>query len=62
MIDEDREEGIAKLHRAEYVASDKEWELMEAAVKDLGQSLAELGHQIRLDREKKIVTEVKREN
>ena len=49
MIDEDREEGIAYL-RLDDVATPEEWELMKKATKDLGQFLAELGHQIKLDR------------
>ena len=49
MTDEDREEGIAYL-KLDDVTTPEEWELMKSTTKDLGQFLAELGHQIRLDR------------
>lgn len=41
---------------------DSELELIQDTAKDLGQFLVELGRQIRLDREKNIVPEIKREN
>ena len=34
MIDEEKEEGIATLHRAEYVVSDSEFELIQDTAKD----------------------------
>lgn len=49
MTDENREEGIAYL-KLDDVATPEEWELMKKATKDFGQFLAELGHQIKLDR------------
>nr|DAX70999.1 MAG TPA: CPKC Virion protein N terminal domain [Caudoviricetes sp.] len=55
-------EGIATLHRAEYVVPDSELELIQDTAKDLGQFFVELGRQIRLDMEKNIVSEIKREN
>lgn len=61
MID-DKKEGIATLHRAEYVVSDSEFELMQDTAKDFGQFLVELGRKIRLDREKNIGEDIKREN
>lgn len=50
MINNENEEGIATLHRAEYVVSDSEFELIQDTAKDLGQFLVQLGRQIRLDR------------
>lgn len=45
----DKEEGFAYL-QLDDVATPEEWELMKNATKDLQKFLAELGHQIRLDR------------
>lgn len=55
-------EGIVTLHRAEYVVPDSELESIQDTAKDFGQFLVELGRQIRLDREKNIVSEIKRKN
>lgn len=61
-MDKEKEKGIATLHRAEYVVSDSEFELIQDTAKDFGQFLVELGHKIRLDREKNIGEEIEREN
>lgn len=45
----DKEEGFAYL-QLDDVATPEKWELMKNATKDLQKFLAELGHQIRLDR------------
>lgn len=50
MYKDENEEEIATLHIAEEYTLDEKLKLMEHTTKDLGQFLAELGHQIRLDR------------
>ena len=48
-VDESCEENFAYL-QLDDVATPEEWELMKSATKDFGQFLAQLGHQVRLDR------------